>query len=128
MEKSSGISLTALVKRESGFGTCPVVNCIYHVTNERKRVRSLNHKIKSKSLKHNANNSVNDCDIGQVIVNTNDEMSGIESSNVSISDSNKVPLNDNDMDHNSKYVQPSKRYTAKNSVKYNLNDSVVSEN
>ncbi|GBM17530.1 hypothetical protein AVEN_127265-1, partial [Araneus ventricosus] len=41
---------------------------------------------------------------------------------------NKVPLNDNNMDHNSEYVQPSKRHTAKISVKHNLNDFVVSEN
>ncbi|GBM90129.1 hypothetical protein AVEN_20259-1 [Araneus ventricosus] len=47
---------------------------------------------------------------------------------VSTSNTNKVPLNDNDMDHNSEYVQPSKRHTAKISVKHNLNDSVVSEN
>ncbi|GBN63222.1 hypothetical protein AVEN_63572-1 [Araneus ventricosus] len=81
-----------------------------------------------KSLKHNADNFVNDCDIGQVIVNTNDEKSVIDSSNVSINDRNKVPLNGNNMDHNSEYVQPSKRHTAKISVKHNLNDSVVSEN
>ncbi|GBL73910.1 hypothetical protein AVEN_256310-1 [Araneus ventricosus] len=81
----------------------------------------------SKSLKHNADNSVNDCDIGQVIVNTNDKMSVIDSSNVSISERNKVTLNNNDMDHNSAYVQPSKWHTAKISVKHNLNDSVVSE-
>ncbi|GBM17476.1 hypothetical protein AVEN_207683-1 [Araneus ventricosus] len=94
-----------------------------------KRVRSVNHKNdKCKSLKHNANNFVNDCDIGQVIVNTNDEMSVIDSSIVSIIDRNKVPLNDNNMDHNSEYVQPSKRHTAKISVKHNLNDFVVSEN
>ncbi|GBM90134.1 hypothetical protein AVEN_20264-1 [Araneus ventricosus] len=55
-------------------------------------------------------------------------MSVIDSSNVSIRDTKKVPLNDNDMDHNSEYVQPSKRHTAKISVKHNLNDSVVSEN
>ncbi|GBN82744.1 hypothetical protein AVEN_50228-1 [Araneus ventricosus] len=55
-------------------------------------------------------------------------MSVIDSSNVSISDGNKVSLNDNDMDHNCEYVQPSKRHTAKISVKHNLNDSVVSEN
>ncbi|GBN60074.1 hypothetical protein AVEN_85612-1 [Araneus ventricosus] len=54
-------------------------------------------------------------------------MSVIDSSNVPISDSNKVPFNDNDMDHNSEYVQPSKRHTAKISVKHNLNDSVVGE-
>ncbi|GBM90156.1 hypothetical protein AVEN_20280-1 [Araneus ventricosus] len=133
MAKAYGIYLTSLEKRVSGLGTCPVVNCIYHVPNERKsvhkRVRSVNHKNdKSKSLKHNANNFVKDCDIGQVIVNTHDEMSVIDSSNVSISDTNKVPLNDNDMYHNSEYVQPSKRHTAKISVKHNLNDSVVSEN
>ncbi|GBN27978.1 hypothetical protein AVEN_65605-1, partial [Araneus ventricosus] len=94
-----------------------------------KSVRSVNHKNdKSKSLKHNADNSVNDCDIGQVIVNTNDEMSVINSSNVSISDRNKLPLNDNNMDHNSEYMQPSKRHTAKISVKHNLINSVVSEN
>ncbi|GBL57724.1 hypothetical protein AVEN_219745-1, partial [Araneus ventricosus] len=94
-----------------------------------KRVRIVNHKNdKSKSLKHNADKSVNDCDIGQVIVNTNDEMSVIDSSNLSIGDSNKVPFNDNDMDHNSEYVQPSKRHTAKISVRHNLNDSVVREN
>ncbi|GBO32790.1 hypothetical protein AVEN_11732-1 [Araneus ventricosus] len=94
-----------------------------------KRVRSVNHKNdKSKSLEHNADNSVNDCDIRQVIVNSNDEISVIDSSNVSISDRNKVSLNDNDMDHNSAFVQPSKRHTAKISVKHNLNDSVVSEN
>ncbi|GBO00849.1 hypothetical protein AVEN_173646-1 [Araneus ventricosus] len=52
----------------------------------------------------------------------------MNSSNVSISDRNKVPLNENDMDHNSAFVQPSKRHTAKISVKHNLNDSVVSEN
>ncbi|GBN56154.1 hypothetical protein AVEN_149019-1 [Araneus ventricosus] len=132
-KKAYLISLTALEKRVSGFGTRPVVNCIYHVPNERKpvhkRVRSVNHKNdKSKSLKQNADNSVNDCDIGQVIVNINDEMSVIDSSNVSISDNNKVPLNDNDMDHNSEYVLPSKRHTAKISVKHNLNDSAVSEN
>ncbi|GBN20609.1 hypothetical protein AVEN_209452-1 [Araneus ventricosus] len=68
------------------------------------------------------------CDIGQVIVNTNDEMSSIDGSNVSISDNNKVPLNGNDMDYNSEYVLRSKRHTAKISVKHNLNDSVVSEN
>ncbi|GBO41957.1 hypothetical protein AVEN_259489-1 [Araneus ventricosus] len=94
-EKGNEISFTALEESVGGFGTCPVVNCIFHVPNERKpvhrRVRSVNHKNdKSKSLKHNANNSFNDCDIGQVIVNTNDEMSVIDSSNVSISDSNKV--------------------------------------
>ncbi|GBM73384.1 hypothetical protein AVEN_123373-1 [Araneus ventricosus] len=132
-EKENEISLTALEEKVVGFGTCPVVNCIFHVPNERKpvhrRVRSVNHKNdKSKSLKHNANNTVNDCDIGQAIVNTNDEMSVIDSSNVSISDSNKVLLNDNDMDYNSEYVQPSKRHSAKISVKHNLNDSVVSEN
>ncbi|GBM90087.1 hypothetical protein AVEN_220369-1 [Araneus ventricosus] len=55
-------------------------------------------------------------------------MSVIDSSNVSISDGSKVPLNDNDMDHNSEYGQPSKRHTAKISVKHKLNDSVVSEN
>ncbi|GBM28118.1 hypothetical protein AVEN_47017-1 [Araneus ventricosus] len=115
------------------FGTCPIVNSIYHVPNEKKsvhnRIRSVNHKNdKSKSLKHNVNNSVNDCDIGQVIVNANNGMSVIDSSNVSISDSNEVPLNYNDMDHNTEYVQPSKRHTAKISVKLNLNDSVVSEN
>ncbi|GBM86411.1 hypothetical protein AVEN_34037-1 [Araneus ventricosus] len=133
MGKAYGISMSALEERVSGFGTCPVVNCIYHVPNERKsvhkRVRSVNHKNdKSKSLKHNVNSSVNDCDIGEVIVNTNDGMSVIDSSNVSISDGNKVSLNDNDMDHNSEYVQPPKRLTAKISVKHNLNDSVVSEN
>ncbi|GBN97040.1 hypothetical protein AVEN_149408-1 [Araneus ventricosus] len=132
-EKANEISLTALQKRIGGFVTCLVVNCIFHVPNERKPihkcVRSAYHKNdKSKSLKHNANNSVNYPDIGQVIVNTNDEMSVIDSSNVSISDSDKVPLNDNDMDHNSEYVQPSKRHSAKISVKLNLNDSVVSEN
>ncbi|GBL70421.1 hypothetical protein AVEN_11560-1 [Araneus ventricosus] len=132
-EKANEISLTALQKRVGGFVTCLVVNCILHVPNERKpvhkRVRSDNNKNdKSKSLKHNANNSVNDCDIGQVIVNTNDEMSVIDSSNVSISDCYKVPLNDNDMDHNSEYAQPSKRHSAKISVKLNLNDSVVSKN
>ncbi|GBL55702.1 hypothetical protein AVEN_241310-1 [Araneus ventricosus] len=93
-----------------------------------KRVRNVNHKNnKSKSLKHHADNSVNDCDIRQVIVNSNDEISVIDSSNVSISDRSKVPLNDNDMDHNSEYVQPSKRDAGKISVKHNLNDSVVSE-
>ncbi|GBO00848.1 hypothetical protein AVEN_173645-1 [Araneus ventricosus] len=132
-EKANEISLTALQKRVGRFRTCAVVNCIFHVPNERKpvhkRARSVNHKNdKSKSLKHNANNSFNDCDIGQVIVNTNDEMSVIDSSNVSISDSNKVPFNDNDIYHNSEYVQPSKRHSAKISVKHNLNDSVVSEN
>ncbi|GBN69944.1 hypothetical protein AVEN_214835-1 [Araneus ventricosus] len=81
----------------------------------------------SQSLKHKADNSVNDCDIGQVIVNTNDEMTVIDSSNVSISDRNKVPFNDNNMDHNSEYEQPCKRHTAKISVKRNLNDSVVGE-
>ncbi|GBO27698.1 hypothetical protein AVEN_10478-1 [Araneus ventricosus] len=130
-EKANEISLTALEKRVGEFGTCPVVNCIFHVPNERKPVhkpaRSVNYKNdKSKSLKHIANNSVNDCDIGQVIVNANDEMSVIDSSNVSISDSNKVPLID--MDHNSEYVQPSERYSAKISVKLNLNDSVVTKN
>ncbi|GBN79123.1 hypothetical protein AVEN_114086-1 [Araneus ventricosus] len=55
-------------------------------------------------------------------------MSVIDSSNVSISDSDKVPLNDNDMDHNSEYVQPSNRHSAKIIVKLNINDSVVSEN
>ncbi|GBN34256.1 hypothetical protein AVEN_99780-1 [Araneus ventricosus] len=95
---------------------------------EQKRVRNVNHKNnKSKSLKHNDDNSVNDCDIGQAIINTNDEMSVIDSSNVSIIDRNKMPLNDNEMVHNSEYVQPSKRHTAKISVKHNLNDSVVSE-
>ncbi|GBN39855.1 hypothetical protein AVEN_103918-1 [Araneus ventricosus] len=133
MEKAYGISLTALRKSVSGFGTCPFVNCIYHVPNERKsvhkRVRSVNHKNeKSKSLKHNVNISVNDCNIGQEIVNANDGMFVIDSSNVSISDANKVPLYDNDMDHNSEYVQPSKQHTAKISVMHNLNDSVVSEN
>ncbi|GBL70423.1 hypothetical protein AVEN_11561-1 [Araneus ventricosus] len=93
-----------------------------------KRVRSVNHKNDmSKSLKRNADNSVNDCDIGQVIVNINDEMSVIDSSNVFISDRNKVPLNDNDMNQNSAYVQPSKQHTAKFSFKHNLNDSVVGE-
>ncbi|GBM90085.1 hypothetical protein AVEN_220368-1 [Araneus ventricosus] len=29
MEKSYGISLSALEERVSGFGTCPVVNCMY---------------------------------------------------------------------------------------------------
>ncbi|GBN97046.1 hypothetical protein AVEN_149414-1 [Araneus ventricosus] len=111
-EKANEISLTVLEKRVGGFGSFPVVNCIFHVPNERKpvhrRVRSVNHKNdKSKSLKHNANNSFNDCDIGQVIVNTNDEMPVIDSSNVSITDSNKLLLSDNDMDHNSEYVQPS---------------------
>ncbi|GBN86208.1 hypothetical protein AVEN_138992-1 [Araneus ventricosus] len=105
-EKGNEISLTALEKRVGGFGTCPVVSCISHVPNERKpihkRVRRVYHKNdKSKSLKHNSNNSFNDCDIGQIIVNINDEMSVIESSNVSISESNKVLLNYNDMDHNS---------------------------
>ncbi|GBO07230.1 hypothetical protein AVEN_22124-1 [Araneus ventricosus] len=132
-EKANEISLTALEKRVGGFGSYPVVNCIFHVPNERKpvhkRVRSANHKNdKSKSLKHNANNSFNGCDIGQVIVNTNDEMSVIDSSNVSVRNSNKLLLNDNDMDHNSEYVQQSKRHSAKISVKLNLNDSVVSEN
>ncbi|GBM19164.1 hypothetical protein AVEN_13072-1 [Araneus ventricosus] len=133
-EKGNEISLTAaLEKRVGGFGTCPVVSCISHVPNERKPVhkrvrRVYNKNDKSKSLKHNANISFNDCDIGQVIVITNDEMSVIDSSNVSISDSDKVPLNDNDIVHNSEYVQPSKRHSAKISVKLNLNDSVVSEN
>ncbi|GBM33006.1 hypothetical protein AVEN_79978-1 [Araneus ventricosus] len=132
MEKSLWNFSDCFGKKVGGFGTCPAVNCIYHVPNERKpvhkRVRSVNHKNdKSKSLKHNANNSVNDCDIGQVIVNTNDEMSVIDSSNVSISDSNNVPFNDNDIYHNSEYVQPSKRHTAKICVKHNLNDSIVSE-
>ncbi|GBN38618.1 hypothetical protein AVEN_197478-1, partial [Araneus ventricosus] len=129
-EKANEISLTVLEKRVGGFVTCPVFNCIFHVPNERKPVhKRVNHKNdKSKSLKHNASNSVNDCDIGQVIVNTNDEMSVIDSSNVSISDSNKVILNDNDMGHNSEYVQPSKLHSAKINVKHNLNDSVVSEN
>ncbi|GBO41956.1 hypothetical protein AVEN_259488-1 [Araneus ventricosus] len=54
-------------------------------------------------------------------------MSVIDSSNVSISDRNKVPFNDNNMDHNSEYEQPSKRHTATISVKRNLNDSVVGE-
>ncbi|GBL85373.1 hypothetical protein AVEN_115947-1 [Araneus ventricosus] len=124
---------SALERRVSGFGACPVGNCIYHVPNEwkivHKRVRNFNHmNVKSKSLKHNSNKSVNDCDICKVIVNTNDEMSVIDSTNVSISDNNKVPLNDNDVDCNSEYVLPSKRHTAKISVKHNLNDSVVSEN
>ncbi|GBM98752.1 hypothetical protein AVEN_74724-1 [Araneus ventricosus] len=103
--------------------------CLMKGKSVQKRVRSVNHKNDmSKSLKRNADNSVNDCDIGQVIVNINDEMSVIESSNVFISDCYKVPLNDNDMDHNSEYVQPSKRHSAKISVKLNLNDSVVSKN
>ncbi|GBN61668.1 hypothetical protein AVEN_259982-1 [Araneus ventricosus] len=55
-------------------------------------------------------------------------MSVIDSSNVSVSNSNKLLLNDNDMVHNSEYVQQSKRHSAKISVKLNLNDSVVSEN
>ncbi|GBN26295.1 hypothetical protein AVEN_22756-1 [Araneus ventricosus] len=79
------------------------------------------------NFKNHLNESFNDFDIGQEIVNTNDEMSVIDSSNVSISDSKKVPLNDNYMDHNSAYVRPSKRHTAIISVKHNLNDS-VSEN
>ncbi|GBN24217.1 hypothetical protein AVEN_227890-1 [Araneus ventricosus] len=135
MEKAYVISLTALEKRVSGFGTCPVVSCIYHVPNERKtvhkRVRSVNHKNdKFKSLKHNASKSVNDCDISKVTVNTNDKMSVIESANISISDNNKVSLNYNDMHCNSEYELPPKRHTAKISVKNNLNDidSVISEN
>ncbi|GBO00851.1 hypothetical protein AVEN_173648-1 [Araneus ventricosus] len=124
-EKANKISLTALQKRVGGFVICLVVNCIFRVPNERKpilkRDRRANHKNdKSKSLKHNANISINDPDIFQVIVNTNDEMSVIDSSNVSICDSDKVPLNDYDMDHNSEYVQPSKRHSAKISVKLNF--------
>ncbi|GBO03818.1 hypothetical protein AVEN_90450-1 [Araneus ventricosus] len=96
-----------------------------------KRVRSVNHKNnKSKSLKHNSNKPVNDCHIGKVIVNTNDQMSVIDSANVPISDNNKVSLNDNDMHCNSEYVLPSKRHTVKISVKHNSNDndSVIIEN
>ncbi|GBN39843.1 hypothetical protein AVEN_103909-1 [Araneus ventricosus] len=57
-------------------------------------------------------------------------MSVIESANISISDNNNVSLNDNDMHCKSEYVLPSKRHTAKNSVKHNSNDnvSVVIEN
>ncbi|GBO35906.1 hypothetical protein AVEN_253795-1 [Araneus ventricosus] len=54
-------------------------------------------------------------------------MTVIDSSNVSISDRNKVQFNDNNMDHNSEYEQPSKRHTTTISVKRNLNDSVVGE-
>ncbi|GBM57633.1 hypothetical protein AVEN_225013-1 [Araneus ventricosus] len=85
----------------------------------------------SKSLKYNASNFVNDCDNGKIIVYTNDEMSVIDSANVSINGNKKVSSKDNDMDCNSEYVLPPKRYTARISVKHNMNNDnafVISEN